>query len=80
MSLARVHVYAHYLIAWSPLLHIAAAWTLYRQRWALALLCSGQLALSVMFFVFIHQRGGAPGADYGTAYSHQTPEQRRIPE
>ena len=80
MSLARVHMYAHYLIAWSPLLHIAAVWTLYRKRWALWLLCGGQFALSAMFLLYIHQHGGAPAADYGTAYSHQTPEQQRIPE
>jgi hypothetical protein len=78
LSAARVQIYAHYLIAWSPLLHIAAAWTLLRRRWALALVCGCQLALSVSFLWFIHQRGGAPEADYGVAFSHQSEAQRRV--
>ena len=80
MSAARVHVYAHYLIAWSPLLHVAAVWTLIRRRWALLALCGCQLVLSVSFALFIHQHGGAPAADYGVAYSRQTAEQRRLSE
>jgi hypothetical protein len=77
LSGMRVQVFAHYLIAWSPLVHVAAAWMLYRHRFALLALCGCQLLLSASFLLFIHQHGGAPDADYGVAYSHQSPEQRR---
>jgi hypothetical protein len=77
LCLARVKIFPHYLIVWSPLLYVAAAWFLYRKRSALILLCSLQLLLSVGFLVFIHQHGGAPGADYGTAYRAQSAVERR---
>jgi hypothetical protein len=79
LSLLRVHVFTHYLIAWSPLLHIAAAWMLYRQRLALLALCGCQLLLTASFLLFIHQHGGVPNADYGIAYSHQSAQQRALP-
>ena len=80
LSVARVHVFTHYLIAWSPLLHVAAAWMLYRHRLALLALCGCQLVLTASFLLFVHQHGGVPGADYGVAYSHQTPQQRQTLE
>ena len=40
-------------------------------RWALAMLWVVELLISVSFLQYIHVNGGAPGADYGTAYSAQ---------
>ena len=76
---ARVSMYAHYLIVFGPLLHVVAAWSLSGRRWAVLALCGLQTFLSACFIVYIHVHGGAPEADYGTAYRAQSAEQRAIP-
>jgi hypothetical protein len=77
LTAAGVQVYAHYLIVWSPLLHVLAVWLVFRHRPLLLALCAGQLALTASFLLFIHQQGGVPDSDYGTAYRSQSAEQRR---
>jgi hypothetical protein len=66
-----VKVYAHYLIVFSPLLHVAAAWMLSRrERWLWAA-CALQLFVSASFLWFIHDHGGAPRGDFGISYRQQ---------
>jgi hypothetical protein len=77
LGLARIRIHTHYLIVFTPLLHIVAAWTLYRQRWAVLALSGLQLFLTASFLLFIHQHGGAPRADYGVAYRQQNASERR---
>jgi hypothetical protein len=75
----RVQMYAHYLIVFGPLVHIAAAWTVYTRRWAVLALCSLQAFISVCFLLFIHTHGGAENADFGKSYRAQTAEERALP-
>lgn len=80
LHLTRVRVHAHYLIAFSPLLHIAAAWLLWNARRALlwsALVL--QLLISACFLMYIHVHGGAPRGDYGVSYGAQQPAERALP-
>jgi hypothetical protein len=66
-----VHSNEHYLAVWGPILHLVAAWVLWRRpRWLLvsALL---QLFLTLNFLHYIHQHGGATGGDYGVSYARQ---------
>lgn len=71
-----VRVYPHYLIVWSPLLHILASWVLsHKPRWLHAA-CGLQLFITASFLWFIHVRGGAPRGDYGITYRAQSAEQR----
>jgi hypothetical protein len=79
MIAARVHVFEHYLIVLGPMLHIAAAWLLFKRRLAVLLLCTLQAFLTVCFLLFVHERGGAPNADYGKTYRTQTAEERALP-
>jgi len=78
MIAARVHVYEHYLIVFGPMLHIAAAWLLFKRRVAVLLMCSLQAFLTVCFLLFVHEHGGAPEADYGKTYRAQTAEERAL--
>jgi hypothetical protein len=80
LTAAGVQVYAHYLIVWSPLLHVLAVWTVFRWRPLLYALCGAQLFLTASFLCFVHDQGGVPNADYGVAYRAQSAEQRRPPE
>ena len=79
MIAARVQVYEHYLIVLGPMLHITAAWLLFKRRAAVLLLCTLQAFLTVCFMLFIHARGGAAEADYGKTYRTQTAEERALP-
>ncbi len=44
-------------------------------RRTLAALCLVELLISASFLRYVHVHGGAPGADYGVAYSAQPPDQ-----
>jgi hypothetical protein len=78
LHLAGVLIYPHYLIVFSPMLHVLAAFVLSQQ---LVLLWSAgglQLCLTASFLTFIHQHGGAPRGDYGVTYRAQSPDQRAV--
>jgi hypothetical protein len=79
LTAAGVQVYAHYLIVWSPLLHVTAVWLVFRRRALLIALCGAQLLLTASFLLFIHREGGVAQADYGVAYRAQSAEERRPP-
>jgi hypothetical protein len=72
-----VRIYVHYLIVFSPLLHVAVAWMLsqFRARW-LWLCIALQLYITASFLWFIHSHGGSPNGDFGISYGAQTDEQR----
>ena len=76
---ARVQMFAHYLIVFGPMLHIAAAWSLISRRWAVLTLCGLQAFLTLCFILYVHVNGGAPDADYGKSYRAQTRQERTIP-
>jgi hypothetical protein len=76
---ARIQIHAHYLIAWSPLLHVAAVCLLWRRRAAVIGLCVLQLYLSASFIGYVHDHGGVSGADYGRAYRVQSDLERSLP-
>jgi len=76
---ARVQMFAHYLIVFGPLLHVAAAWLLSPRRWALLGCCGLQALLSVCFLSFVHGHGGAQHADFGKSYRAQTADERALP-
>jgi hypothetical protein len=78
MIAARVEVYEHYLIVFGPMLHIAAAWLLFKRRIAVLALCVLQAGMTACFLVYIHQHGGAPDADFGKTYRVQTAEERKL--
>lgn len=78
MIAARVHVYEHYLIVFGPMLHIVAAWLLFKRRAAVIALCTLQGFLTACFLVYIHEHGGVPDADYGKTYRAQTAEERKL--
>lgn len=76
MHLLSVKIYPHYMIVLSPLLHLFVAWLLVQRRAFVWLGCGLQLFVTGAFLWFIHVNGGAPDADYGVAYSAQTPAER----
>ncbi|HLY08750.1 MAG TPA: hypothetical protein VKW04_05505, partial [Planctomycetota bacterium] len=65
----RINLY--YLVAWSPVLHIGAAWMFARRPRLLVATAGLQMCLSLTFLLFIHEHGGAPGGDYGVTYRRQ---------
>jgi hypothetical protein len=70
-QLAGAHLHVHYLIVWSPVFSMAAAWVLYRRpRWlvAAALL---QLFITASFLYYVHENGGVRRGDYGITYRRQ---------
>src|SRR5579862_1819144 len=72
LQIVSSSVNPYYLVAWSPVFHILAAWVYRRRpRW-LAVTAVLQLTLSVAFLSYIHWHGGAPGGDYGVTYRVQT--------
>jgi hypothetical protein len=74
-----VLVHPHYLIVFSPLLHVFTIWVLSdRMRYVWAI-CGLQLFVTAAFAGFIHANGGAPRGDYGVAYRAQPIEQRGYP-
>jgi hypothetical protein len=76
MHALSVKVYPHYLIVFSPLLHMAVAWLLLQRKQLVWLGCGLQLFVTAAFLWFIHANGGAARADYGVAYRVQTPAER----
>lgn len=79
LHLAGVKVYPHYLIVFSPLVHVAAAWVLARRKLWLWSACALQLFISASFLWFIHERGGAPRGDFGVSYRAQPAAERDEP-
>lgn len=80
MHALGVVVFPHYLIVFSPLLHVFAAWVLAERPRILWLTCGCQLLVTFFFLGYIHVNGGAPRGDYGIAYRAQTAEQRALPK
>jgi hypothetical protein len=78
MHALGVLVHPHYLIVFSPLLHVFAAWVLAARPRVLCAVIGLQLFVTIAFMSFIHWNGGAPRGDYGIAYRAQTPEQRAL--
>lgn len=78
MHALGVPVHPHYLIVFSPMLHVLTAWVLAQRARYLWLTCGLQLFVTVTFLWFIHAHGGAPHGDYGVAYRAQSPEQRAL--
>jgi hypothetical protein len=74
LQITCVPIFAHYMIAWSPWLHLPIAWILSRRpRW-LVVVALLQLIVSFSFLQFIHHNSGAPKADYGLTYQAQMNE------
>jgi hypothetical protein len=73
-----VLVHPHYLIVFSPLLHVFTAWVFAARPRVLCVLVGLQLFVTIAFMCFIHWNGGAPRGDYGITYRAQTPEQRAL--
>lgn len=75
LTLSGVHIFRHYLLVTFPLEWASFAWLAFkatkRPRAILAVMWCAQLGLSATFLTYIHENGGAPGADYGVAYSAQ---------
>ena len=78
LHLAGVLIYPHYLIVFSPMLHVVAAFLLAQHAALIWSACGLQLFLTASFLAFIHQHGGAPRGDYGVSYRAQTPDQRAL--
>jgi hypothetical protein len=76
MHAVGVVVYPHYLIVFSPIVHVLAVWSLAPRPRLWCVACGLQLFVTATFLSFIHLNGGAPRGDYGVAYSAQTPAQR----
>jgi len=81
MTVSMIAIHPSYLNAAFPLQFVWLAYmavggvgreTLKRTaRLALGALCVVELLISASFLAYIHAHGGAPGADYGVAYSAQ---------
>lgn len=76
LHVVGLKVYPHYLIVFSPLLHILAVWLLSQRRALLWSACGLHLFVTATFLWFIHVHDGAPKGDYGVTYRAQTPDQR----
>lgn len=76
MHALEVKVYSHYMIVFSPLLHLFVAWLLLQRQRLVWLGCGLQLFITTAFLCFIHDNGGAARADYGVAYGVQTATER----
>jgi hypothetical protein len=84
LTLSTLPVYRHYLLLLFPLEFVwlarlvlpdkeEGAASLKLRRTALVCLCVAEFLLSVCLLGYLHVNGGAPGGDYGTAYSVQEP-------
>lgn len=80
MTVAPFPLHQHYLLIAFPLPFVWLARSGLRPvslsspglgRALLAICVVTQLGLSILFLDYIHERGGAPGADYGVTYSVQ---------
>lgn len=72
-TLFALNVPIHYVFVAFPMMYVwlASIWADQRRPWGLILAC--QVAISVMFLVFIHTTGGFADADYGLVYRLQVP-------
>ena len=76
MMLKTFYVFRHYLILTAPLEFAWLARSALRAnllwgRRGLALLWVLQLGMTIFLLIYIHQNGGAPGAEYGHTYREQ---------
>jgi len=75
LTFASVVIWRHYMLVTFPLewlsFAVLALSSLRRPRSALFVLWAAELALSITFLGYIHDNHGAPGGDYGRAYSAQ---------
>lgn len=71
MTLSGIRVYAQYLIVLFPFLHLWLAMKLYGQKGTLLAVTLAQIFISVVFLIYVHQNGGVPEGDYGTAFRGQ---------
>jgi hypothetical protein len=76
LHLAGIRIFPHYVIVFTPLPHIAAAWLLMQRKHLVVVACALQLFISASFLWFIHDNGGAPRGDYGVSYRAQSETQR----
>ena len=76
LHLAGVQIFPHYVIVFSPLPHVAAAWLLLQRKHLMVIACALQLFISASFLWYIHDNGGAPRGDYGVSYRAQSEAQR----
>jgi len=71
MTLSGIRVYAHYLVVLFPFLHLWLAMKLYGQKGTLLTVTLAQVFISIVFLIYVHQNGGVPEGDYGTAFRRQ---------
>jgi len=74
MGFSGVKIRPHYLIIAYPFIFLYIVKLLFPYKKILAVLVVVQLLISICFFTFIHQNGGAENGDYGKAYHLQTEE------
>lgn len=74
MGFSGVKIRPHYLIIAYPFIFLYVVKLLFSYKRILAILIVVQLFISICFFTFIHQNGGAERGDYGKAYYLQTEE------
>jgi len=72
MGFSGVKIRPHYLIIAYPFIFLYLIKLLFFNKNLLALLVVVQLIISICFFSFIHQNGGAEKGDYGKAYYLQS--------
>ena len=66
-----VRCQTHYLIVLFPWPFVYLAYVLRKRPRLMPLVCFANLALSLLFLFYIHERGGAPEGDYGVTYGQQ---------
>jgi hypothetical protein len=71
MTLSGTRVYAQYLIVLFPFLHLWLAMKLYGMKGTLLAVTLAQVFISGVFLLYVHQNGGVPEGDYGTAFRRQ---------
>ena len=76
MTALGIYVHVHYLIVFSPLVHIAVAWLVSQRQKALFACLALQLYITTSFIWYIHAHGGAARGDFGVSYRAQSAEQR----
>ncbi len=76
LHLGGITIHPHYMIVFSPMLHVLAAWALSQSPRFLGAAVGLQAFVTATFLWFIHVQGGAPRGDYGVTYRAQTADQR----
>ncbi|MFN2499698.1 MAG: hypothetical protein ABR557_11495 [Pyrinomonadaceae bacterium] len=71
MTLSGIRVHAHYLVVIFPFLYLWLAMKLYGQKGTLLAVTLAQVFISIVFLIYVHQNGGVPEGDYGTAFRRQ---------